>query len=117
MDLTGRLTDWWRRRQLTTPRIRTIHHYTSRSQLPQSLPRRALAVIDGDLGPKWIIFHCPCGHGHRVELDADPSHRPHWKPKNTPAGPTITPSIDVRATRRCHYWLRHGEIHWVPPQS
>lgn len=113
MDLTGPAIDWWRRRRLTAPRYRTVQHYPTRTQLPPTLPRRTIAVIDGPHGPKWIIVPCPCGHKHRIELVADPSHHPAWRLTETPDGATISPSVDVHQPRRCHFWLRHGRVHWA----
>ncbi|MHB1775729.1 MAG: DUF6527 family protein [Acidimicrobiales bacterium] len=69
----------------------------------------------GSYEPKWIVFWCPCGHGHRIELDAHVTHRPSWAVTFDGSGrPTISPSVDVQADRRCHFWVRHGRVTWCP---
>lgn len=107
------LVDLWRRRRWTRPRLRTIDRYAARSQVPASLPRRAVAVV-GD-PPAWAMFACPCGNGHdiMVRLAAHPRVS-HWSIHETPHGPSLSPSIDsISDGLRCHFWLRNGQIQWV----
>lgn len=73
-----------------------------------------MVIVAGPAGPKWVIFWCPCGHGHRIELDVHPSHRPSWRVAgDSRQRPTIVPSIDARGGRRCHFWVRGGRVQWV----
>lgn len=114
MDLIGTLVDAWRRHGWSTPRIRRVLVVESRAELPGAISRRSLAVIGADR-PKWLVFWCPCGHGHRIDLDAHARHRPSWSIVVDGRGrPTVTPSIDVRGERRCHFWVRQGRVVWCP---
>ncbi|HXP32604.1 MAG TPA: DUF6527 family protein [Acidimicrobiales bacterium] len=115
MDLMGSLVDGWRRRRLTEPRLRRVEAYPSRQAMPARLNRRRLAVVGTPVTPKWLIFWCPCGHGHRVELNAQSAQHPRWRLTLDHRGrPSVSPSVDVQEARRCHFWLGHGRVTWCP---
>lgn len=113
MDLVGAVIDWWRRRRPRPARFSRVLTYASRADVPAKVPRRAIAVVDGS--PRWAIFECPCGSGHeRIELLLTPrGGMPTWHLSGTGSGPTLHPSVDYVAARRCHFWVRSGRVHWT----
>lgn len=113
MAVVDLLIDWWRRRRWTQARYKAVRIFPSRSDVPNRLPRRVVAVVDGN--PGWIIFECPCGTRHeRIELMRTPrGGLPTWRLSVDSDSPTIHPSVDYIGRRRCHYWLREGRVRWV----
>jgi hypothetical protein len=115
--VNGRLIDWWRRRRWTTPRIDRVETYPSQGDLPAKLDRHVLAVVGSREQPKWAVFECPCGQGHQLSINLSPARPPTWRLSETSAGPSLTPSVDSNLGRRCHFWLRHGRVHWTPDST
>lgn len=111
--MRGRLTDWWRRRRLSAPRVDQVETYRSQSELPQSLPRRQLALVGTLQSPKWLVLECPCGEGHRLHVNLSAARQPCWRLIAAETGPSVFPSIDFDAIeRRCHFWIRDGRVRW-----
>lgn len=108
------LTDWWRRRRLTKPRIDQMEAYSEIHEIPESLGRHTLAVSGPDEAPKWAAFECPCGRGHRIVVSLQSTHRPHWRLSWVDARPSLWPSVDSHgADFRCHFWLEGGRVTWA----
>jgi hypothetical protein len=108
-----RVIDWWRRRRLTAPRIDQVIRFESQSELPDSLPRNALAVVGPEAQPKWAALECPCGAGHRLLVNLSPRHRPAWRLEPNVQRPGLRPSLNFAdEERRCHFWLRAGKVRW-----
>lgn len=106
--------DWWRRRRWTTARYVDITYVSSRTEVPELPARRSVMVVGSPERPKWIVFACPCGHGHDIAVNLAPARRPAWRLTHGGQGPTLHPSIDsLTAERRCHFWLRDGRVQWV----
>lgn len=107
--LNAALVNAWRRTPLSRrPAITNTLMADNRTQLPDPLPPRALAIIGNPA--KWAVLACPCGHRHEIRLNLNNPRRPTW---NFTDGPTLQPSIDVDApARRCHFWLTNGRVHW-----
>lgn len=102
---------WWE--WLPFWRWRVIGQAGSADNVPDQLPRNAVALVSDVGRTKWIVFDCPCRTGHRIMLNADPARRPHWT-LNQVQRLTIYPSIDYRGSeRRCHYFVRNGRIEWA----
>lgn len=102
------------RRLRARPRARfsAVIQVVDRGQVPQKLKPRRLYAIGSP--HKWVVFECPCGRGHQIHLNLAHPGRAQWTLAVDEQGrPTLFPSIDVRAERRCHYWLRHGRTHWA----
>jgi len=96
-------------------RWRVVASVSSADEVPGRLPHKgAVLVCDGG-PPKWIVFECPCGTGHRIMLNTDRHRWPTWSVDlNKLDRLTISPSISVRsAMRYCHYFVRQGRIHWI----
>ena len=105
---------WWQWLPIHPWRI--VASVEAADEIPARMPPNG-AVLVGTLStPKWIAFDCPCRRGHRIMVNLDPRHRPHWRiAKNTRL--TLTPSIDVhRESQRCHYFVRNGRIVWAEPE-
>lgn len=117
--MRGVIVDLWRRRRLTRPRLNRVRAYPTRAELPANLPRHELAIIGDRIDPKWLVFECPCGEGHRLQLNLAASQAVRWRlEKDGGGGPSVSPSIDYRGPdRRCHFWLRRGRVDWVKDRS
>jgi hypothetical protein len=86
-------------------------HLDRRANLPRRLHPQRLYLIGTP--EKWAIFRCPCGTGHQIDLNLVHPSRPRWSVTLGPEKrPSLRPSIDVRAARRCHFWLTNGEVRW-----
>jgi len=70
--LANRLTDWWRRRQLSAPRIDSVMCFEMQHEAPTSIPRHTLILIGTEQHPKWAVFECPCGTGHKIHGESSP---------------------------------------------
>lgn len=110
------LIDRWRRIVAGRPRIDRTAFYSAHADLPETLPRHEVALVGGSPErPKWAVFECPCGTGHRIALALRSRRQPAWLMALDDAGrPSLSPSIDSDHGRRCHFWLRNGRIEWAP---
>jgi len=94
-------------------RITRVITVAGHAELPEDLHPRCLYVL-GTKIPKWALMDCPCGRGHRIELNLGNPARTRWKVTTNKSGqPSVHPSIDYQGQPRCHYWLKDGRIHWV----
>ncbi len=56
-------------------------------------------------------FHCPgCGYTHTFRCEGE---GPKWDWNGDMDRPTVSPSILVRATYRCHSFVREGKIQFL----
>ena len=82
-------------------------------------PRRAY-LVGTPSRPKWLVFDCACGGGHRVLLNLDAARRPFWTLRLSKITKVLSlhPSVDYHDDcRTCHYILSNGRIKWVRPRS
>ena len=109
MGLILALLRWWfgaiQRRH-----FRHVVFVTIMADVPSELPRDAIYVVGPPLRPKWAVFDCPCVDRHRLALDLTQIHYPSWRLAMRRGRPTIWPSVDVRAGKRCHYFVRDGRV-------
>lgn len=92
-----------------------VRYLSSRVHLPYPLPTNEVLVIGTRSKPRWIVFACPCGSGHDIQLNSDPRRWPRWRLTRSLSGrPSIYPSVDAQGATRCHFWVRSGRVHWVP---
>jgi hypothetical protein len=112
--VTAALIDWWRRRRWTKPRIGQIVVSESEDGVPEALDRHVLYLVGAADAPKWAMMECPCGRGHRLELNLSPASAPRWAVSEEDGRPTIRPSVDSHGPYHCHFWLRHGRVRWTP---
>ncbi|WP_460005596.1 DUF6527 family protein [Microbacterium xylanilyticum] len=88
-------------------------HADSVSDAPEAIRTRHAIVVGAPTHPKWLIFDCPCGAGHRVMLNLDNAHHPRWR-LVTAMPMTLIPSVDEHSPAgHCHYIVRNGRINWV----
>jgi hypothetical protein len=112
--MNGRLIDWWRRRRLTPARFPDVAWVARRSDLADLPDRRAISIVGNPENPQWAVFACPCGYRHLIALNLSPRRRPLWRIDTAGSAPTIFPSVDsVWEGRRCHFWVRAGEVTWT----
>lgn len=89
----------------------------SADDVPEALPRSGAVLVGSRALPKWIVFDCPCGRGHRIMLNTDKTRLPYWS-ITVKGNLTISPSVDYAgAARRCHYFIRKGRVCWVPERK
>ena len=82
-----------------------------RADLPPRLHPSHLYLVGTPA--KWAVFRCPCGSGHQIDLNLAHAGRARWTVTlDSQHRPSLRPSIDVRADRRCHFWLMAGEVRW-----
>jgi hypothetical protein len=82
-----------------------------RADLPPRLHPSRLYLVGTPA--KWAIFRCPCGTGHQIDLNLAHAGRARWTVTlDAQHRPSLRPSVDVRADRRCHFWLTAGEVRW-----
>lgn len=83
-----------------------------RADLPERLnPRRVYQLGEP---AKWVVLECPCGRGHVLELNLAHSGRAKWRVGARDGNePSLSPSVDFKGERRCHFWLREGRVRWV----
>ncbi len=111
---TSRLRRWLRRTKIYTGSITRVTIYAERDDLPE-VPKAGELAVAGNLERlKWALLDCPCGHGHTILLPLQKTANPHWSLSVDDSGrPTLSPSVDRVAERRCHFWLRDGRVQWV----
>jgi hypothetical protein len=100
------------RRRFARPHFRRTALVESVGAVPEILPGDTIVLV-GSERQKWAVFDCPCGAGHRVTLNLQPSHYPVWRASRRGHRLTIWPSVDVRDARRCHYFITNGFVRWV----
>jgi len=111
MGIASGAIDWWRRFRIGSARIDEIEIYESRGDLPERIPRHQLAVLGSKSNPKWLVIECPCGYGHRIDVNLGDARKARWKLDFEHGN--LRPSIDsVRDGRRCHFWIQDGKVDW-----
>ena len=109
----SRLIALWQRLHVGRPSLAEVRYVASPADVPDRLSRRELVVVGTDAFPKWAVFNCPCGRGHRIMLSLQRSHLPHWRLELGGHGPSLWPSVHSVTAYRCHFWLRDGRVRWV----
>jgi hypothetical protein len=110
----NRVRRWLRRTNIYTGPIAKLKAYGEYDSLP-TVPRAGELAIAGTLQkPKWALLDCPCGNGHTILLSLQATTIPHWSlTLGKSRRPTLAPSVDRVAERRCHFWLQDGRVTWV----
>lgn len=104
----------WLRRLRRRPRARftAVVAVRDRGDLPAKLNPRRIYQLGAPA--KWAALECPCGRGHILELNLAHPGRARWRLiADGPGGPSLSPSVDFKSSRRCHFWLREGKVRWV----
>lgn len=112
-----RVIQWFRdfvRRLLHRPRIDIRVLDAIGDEVPSSVPpKQLLRMLDE--GEAWAaVMTCPCGCGAVIELLLSQAARPRWTLTARGDLPTLHPSVWRSTGCRSHFWIRGGQIHWVP---
>jgi hypothetical protein len=82
-------------------------------EIPSYIPKKRAILVGSKKHPKWLVFDCACGTGHRIMLNLDVGRRPTWRILKTDPL-SLLPSVDFRNNQmRCHYFVRGGKIEWI----
>ncbi len=109
---------WMRQKsRVFGPLWRLVATVEEADEVPAQISRNGIVFVGTRDFPKWLVFDCPCGNGHRIMLNLDVSRLPHWSIADGNRL-SIWPSFDYRAAgRRCHYILSRGRMIWIPERS
>jgi hypothetical protein len=134
MQLLTRLLNWllpfWRRlfgapgaAETVAPSARyrrlvdynRVHWVRSQSEAAGVLSNpRAIAIVEGNAGPKWLLMNCPddCGEIRRISLsNATP---PAWGFKFEENGAvSLHPSVHLKSGCRVHFILRNNRAYVI----
>lgn len=111
--MIGAIFDFLRRRGLNYPHLKHAKYFSGHPSVPSDIPRSTVAIVGTPPNLKWAIFMCPCGMGHRIELNLQPMAVPRWFLQTSNSGVTLTPSVHVLSSPYCHYWVREGRVTWT----
>lgn len=93
---------------------RVVGQVDAADEVPDDIPRNGAVLVGSVEHPKWLALDCPCRSGHRIMVSLDSGHWPHWTLVGASTTLTLWPSIDYHGpSRRCHYFIRRGRVHWV----
>lgn len=111
--MAGMKIRWWD--WLPFQPWRIVQIVDDADDVAQQLPRNGISLVGRPGAYKWVVFDCPCRTGHRILLNLDPGRRPYWQiDAASRRRLTIRPSVDYSdATKRCHYFVRKGNILWA----
>ena len=88
--------------KLTRIKLAKVHY------IPKTLESGVLYVSD-EFGA--ALHLCACGCGTKVSTPIGPTD---WAIEETPAGPTLTPSVgNWQFPCKSHYFIREGRIVWA----
>src|SRR5688572_10027485 len=93
--------------------VRDVVYVQDRSDVPDRPNVGVMFVVGDTTLPKWAILACPCKQGHRLEVNLQRSHWPHWRLDFVRGRPSLYPSIWVRFKPFCHFFLSEGRVFWV----
>ena len=101
--------------RLTSRPWRLAATVSDMDEVPQHISARRAYLVATATRPKWLVFDCPCGTGHRIVLNLDRARRPVWTVRLSKRGTlTLRPSVNYRDERRkCHYVLLDGQVKWI----
>lgn len=110
-SLSSALVRWYRRRRQPSARYRQVLRVAELDNVPDRPHPRRIYLVGAPQSPKWVAFDCPCGHGHRIEINV--GRRSPWSITGADGGMTLRPSVDRDdGHRRCHFWLRDSRVTW-----
>ena len=90
-----------------------VRNVASRAQLPRRLRPGAIYVVGPE--PSWAVMACPCGTGHRIDLNIAHFGRTRWRIDSQARN--VWPSVHVRRRSGldCHFVVRDGSVRWCEP--
>src|SRR5690349_20647485 len=114
MKLLRAIGNWWKRAKPDRRYSHTVF-LECRHEVPDSPPRDTLYVVGAPEAAKWLLFDCPCGRGHRLDVNLMRERRPFWR-LSVGRGDKLSvfPSLWV-ADDMCdsHFWLKDSCVYFV----
>jgi len=86
--------------------------------LPKLLAPRTVYILYEDGEPWQASMSCPCGCHATLEMNLLPDERPMWT-ASIGAGQraTLRPSVWRKVGCKSHFFVRNGDIEWVPDRT
>ena len=93
-----------------TPPFRTV---VVNDQLPASLQKRTLYIVEEDGYQEQAAMLCPCGCSKTLHMNLLPDERPCWKvTRHEDGSASLHPSVWRKNDCRSHFWFRRGRVEW-----
>lgn len=81
--------------------------------LPKTLRRRTLYIVQEDGFFEQAAMICPCGCKRTLHMNLLPDERPCWRVTRHEDGTaTLSPSVWRKKDCRSHFWFRRGRVQW-----
>lgn len=125
LGLRRLVVKWWAHR-VALLELPTFHRWrldamvSDMDEVPLNIRPRRAYLVGTPSRPKWLVFDCACGGGHRILLNLDAARHPFWTLRLSKITKALSlhPSVDYHDDgRTCHYIVSKGRIKWVPPRS
>jgi len=103
----------WKKLRPGPPHFSSVSFVDSMSMVPDDL-RDVIYIVGTVNFPKWAVFECPCGQGHRLTVPLMKSVSPHWMLQIRRGRASLWPSVSVDDDPcSSHFWLRANRIEWA----
>ena len=113
MSFRQKIRFLWKQPCPDQPYYSTVKFVNSKSLIPDDTGRTVYIVGTKKI-PKWVIFECPCGQKHQLNVPLMKSVSPHWTLIVKRGAATLSPSISVdNDPCTSHFWLRNNRIEWA----
>lgn len=81
--------------------------------LPKTLRRRTLYVVEEDGFKEQAAMLCPCGCGHVLQMNLLPDEHPCWQIAQHGDGTSsLHPSVWRQKDCGAHFWFKRGRVNW-----
>lgn len=108
----ARLVRFLRRSWPRHARYPALIHVQELEDVPEDPNPRQFYVVGTFAQPKWVAFDCPCGHGHRIEVNVGRASS--WSVTVYGSKATVHPSVDRDDGQwHCHFFVRASKVHWA----
>lgn len=88
---------------------------TVSENLPETLEKRVLYIVEEDGFDEQAAMLCPCGCKRVLQMNLLTDERPCWRVTRHEDGTaTLHPSVWRKKDCRSHFWFREGRVHWCP---
>lgn len=114
MKIFRTIGSWWKRTKPDRRYPRTVF-LESRRDVPDAPAADTLYVVGVKRAPKWLIFDCPCGRGHRLDVNLMRARNPFWRlsfglANRVSASPSLWVADDICDS---HFWLKNSAVYFV----
>ena len=94
------------------PRYKTV---IAQGDLPETLKRRTLYIVEEDGFEEQAAMLCPCGCGRVLHMNLLTDERPCWRvTRHDDSTATLHPSVWRKKDCGSHFWIKRGRIEWCP---